>query len=217
MRTLGEGVPAAHERLKAYVGDQESGFLRLFIDALKALQVNSTEIEDVVLIGGGCRWYFIEGWLRCFVPPHRIHTFKRPGSILVDELAGLEEVEAAQPAPAKLQDPSADLRLELQIRIGNTTQTVPLTTNIHFGRQPGAAHAEPGEVIFALPAADYTASRRHAVLRLQSGQIEIEDLSRNGTLVNGKPIVGACALRPGDRIQMGTTLMFLLQRGKLSP
>lgn len=49
-------------------------------------------------------------------------------------------------------------------------------------------------------------SRRHAALRPEGTVWEIEDLgSTNGVRVNGRAIHGAHELRPGDRIEMGST------------
>jgi Domain of unknown function (DUF4388)/FHA domain len=48
------------------------------------------------------------------------------------------------------------------------------------------------------------ASRRHAVVRAAGGEFRVSDLgSTNGTFVNGRRVDGECALRPGDRIEVG--------------
>lgn len=48
---------------------------------------------------------------------------------------------------------------------------------------------------------DQEASRRHAQIRREGGRYVLVDLgSKNGTLVNGAPIVGATPLRDGDEI-----------------
>jgi pSer/pThr/pTyr-binding forkhead associated (FHA) protein len=47
-------------------------------------------------------------------------------------------------------------------------------------------------------------SRRHCRLLQQDGYVIIEDLrSLNGTFVNGERITGACAVRPGDAVDIG--------------
>src|SRR5579871_3049235 len=60
---------------------------------------------------------------------------------------------------------------------------------------------------------DERASRRHVRLELaQDGSVTVEDLeSRNGTLLNGLPLLpGARApLRAGDRIAIGSTVLVL--------
>jgi serine phosphatase RsbU (regulator of sigma subunit) len=56
--------------------------------------------------------------------------------------------------------------------------------------------------------ADASVSRRHARLFFQDGRWLVEDLgSRNGTLLNGKPVKGALPLNPGDRIRIGDTVL----------
>jgi DNA-binding beta-propeller fold protein YncE len=59
---------------------------------------------------------------------------------------------------------------------------------------------------------DEELSRRHASLtRSPDGRIVVEDLgSTNGTLVNGARIAGPKVLRPGDRLQVGTTQLELV-------
>jgi diguanylate cyclase (GGDEF)-like protein len=53
-------------------------------------------------------------------------------------------------------------------------------------------------------------SRRHAsVVRMPDGQHVLHDLgSKNGTFVNGRPVTHA-RLRSGDRVQLGSDLLFL--------
>jgi len=49
-----------------------------------------------------------------------------------------------------------------------------------------------------------TVSRRQAVLRVDGGRVEVEDLgSRNGTTVEGRPAVGRCAVEPGRPLRLG--------------
>lgn len=54
-------------------------------------------------------------------------------------------------------------------------------------------------------------SRRHVRIDLSQAEPAIEDLhSRNGTQLNGRPIVGRALLKDGDRIRIGTQeLVFL--------
>lgn len=52
---------------------------------------------------------------------------------------------------------------------------------------------------------DPLVSRQHARLHIVGDQATVEDLgSRNGLLVNGRPIQGSYALTDGDRIRIGT-------------
>jgi DNA-binding CsgD family transcriptional regulator len=57
-------------------------------------------------------------------------------------------------------------------------------------------------------------SRRHAQFRIEGGTPTVEDLrSRNGTFVNGQPIVGRASLSPGDRIALGSCELELVAAG----
>ena len=50
-----------------------------------------------------------------------------------------------------------------------------------------------------------TISRRHAQIVVTAGEATVEDLgSKNGTRVNGQPVVEAIALRDGDEIEVGS-------------
>jgi pSer/pThr/pTyr-binding forkhead associated (FHA) protein len=49
-------------------------------------------------------------------------------------------------------------------------------------------------------------SRRHAALQVDGARAQLRDLgSRNGVLVNGRPLVGATELGAGDRFRIGDT------------
>jgi hypothetical protein len=55
---------------------------------------------------------------------------------------------------------------------------------------------------------DTQASRNHAEIMQQGGQVFIRDLgSTNGTFVNDERVIGAQPLRPGDRVRIGDTIM----------
>ena len=57
-------------------------------------------------------------------------------------------------------------------------------------------------------------SRRHAQFRIEDGAPTVEDLqSRNGTVVNGRPIAGRARLSVGDRVQLGSCELELLRAG----
>jgi len=54
---------------------------------------------------------------------------------------------------------------------------------------------------------DEELSRRHAVVRVVGGGVEIEDLgSRNGTFVNGRRIDGVTKLGGGDSLRLGRSV-----------
>src|SRR5437899_12103159 len=47
-------------------------------------------------------------------------------------------------------------------------------------------------------------SRRHCLLHIDDGYVNVEDLdSINGTFVNGSRVVGKQLLRPGDHLEVG--------------
>jgi FHA domain len=57
---------------------------------------------------------------------------------------------------------------------------------------------------------DEQASRRHARVSAQGDVAIVEDLgSTNGTYVNGQPVEGPRAVRPGDKIRVGLTVIEL--------
>ena len=60
-------------------------------------------------------------------------------------------------------------------------------------------------------------SRRHCVLSIDDGYVNVEDLdSINGTFVNGSRVVGRQVVRPGDHLQIGPlefTVEYELQPG----
>jgi hypothetical protein len=66
---------------------------------------------------------------------------------------------------------------------------------------------------------DPEVSRRHARISWQSGNYYVEDLgSTNGTFLNGTLVATAQALRPGDTIGIGQTLLvFQMQVGAVPP
>jgi pSer/pThr/pTyr-binding forkhead associated (FHA) protein len=76
------------------------------------------------------------------------------------------------------------------------TRTVRAPVPITIGRAPSAS----------LTISDARVSRLHARIDLTDGTLSIRDLdSRNGTLVNARPIDGPVALRDGDEIDIGTS------------
>lgn len=87
--------------------------------------------------------------------------------------------------------------MSLQIRsIQQPKTTLPLGDSpIRLGRSPD------NDVVLADP----HASRRHAEIRMESGQAVVVDLgSKLGTFVNGQRIAERQALRPGDRLAFGS-------------
>jgi pSer/pThr/pTyr-binding forkhead associated (FHA) protein len=84
----------------------------------------------------------------------------------------------------------------LRVEEEGRTRTVRAPVPITIGRAPTATLVVP----------DAQVSRVHARIDLSDGQLNLRDLdSRNGTLVNARPIEGPVDLRDGDEIDVGTT------------
>jgi len=87
------------------------------------------------------------------------------------------------------------LRVEEDGRIRTVRAPPPIT----IGRAPTATLVVP----------DAQVSRLHARIDSVDGVLSIRDLdSRNGTLVNARPIDRPLELRDGDEIDVGTTRIF---------
>jgi len=58
-------------------------------------------------------------------------------------------------------------------------------------------------------------SRRHARILIEGGELRVSDLeSHNGTLVNGLPIDGSCALATGDVVSVGEVVLVVHARAR---
>ena len=85
------------------------------------------------------------------------------------------------------------------------------------GPDAGRVHELPpeepqilGRSTEALPSSDRTVSRRHAELTPRDGLWLVRDLaSKAGTFVNGARIHGHQALRVGDRVRVGETVLLV--------
>jgi pSer/pThr/pTyr-binding forkhead associated (FHA) protein len=77
--------------------------------------------------------------------------------------------------------------------------TVGLTSDVTLGREPGCTITIDD---------DAYVSQLHLRVFDHDGQPMVEDLgSTNGTFHNGAKLLGAKLLHPGDRIQVGTTVI----------
>ena len=84
------------------------------------------------------------------------------------------------------------LRVEENDRARTVRAPVPIT----IGRAPNATLVIP----------DAQVSRLHARIDLTDGNLSIRDLdSRNGTLLNARPLDAPATLHDGDEIDVGTT------------
>jgi pSer/pThr/pTyr-binding forkhead associated (FHA) protein len=115
--------------------------------------------------------------------------------------------ELQQPTVSLLRQKNQHQRAELVTVPGEQGSTVPegMTFDIQgvatLGRSQGA------KVLLD----DTSVSAQHALLRALDGVWTIEDLgSRNGTLVNGRPISEAVELACGDSLQLGRVRLRLM-------
>lgn len=61
---------------------------------------------------------------------------------------------------------------------------------------------------------DPMASRNHAALRVENGQVRLDDLeSRNGVFVNKERVESSLLVNHGDKIRIGSQEMVLIKRG----
>ncbi len=84
--------------------------------------------------------------------------------------------------------------VELHVEEDGRTRTIRAPAPITVGRAPTATLIVP----------DAQVSRLHARIDFSDGVLSVRDLdSRNGTLVNARPIDGTVALHAGDEIDVG--------------
>ena len=93
----------------------------------------------------------------------------------------------------------SELRLEI-VEGAGAGRTVAVAAAVTVGRGRDAD----------LVLADELVSRHHARITPSGSGAVVEDLgSRNGTFVNGEPILHPTRLEPGDQLQLGVTLVEL--------
>ena len=91
-------------------------------------------------------------------------------------------------------DVSMSQFLELRVEQGNGARALRLPIPVIIGRAADAT----------LVIADAQVSRRHARIDMVDGTLFLHDLgSRNGTLLNARPIDAPVALSEGDEINVG--------------
>jgi hypothetical protein len=96
--------------------------------------------------------------------------------------------------------PPADSTANYHLQMGDTRYPLALGVN-SVGRQVGNAVVLEGPHI----------SRTHCAIVIHSdGRVELYDIaSKNGTLLNGRPLVGHTPLKPGDKLSIaGQVLIF---------
>jgi serine phosphatase RsbU (regulator of sigma subunit)/pSer/pThr/pTyr-binding forkhead associated (FHA) protein len=100
------------------------------------------------------------------------------------------------------------LRLHIVPAEGSPFDYVLESDSVVIGRSSSAG----------LTLVDRSLSRQHSRIFRQGGQTLVEDLgSRNGTLLNGRPVEGPTAIRPGDTIRLSGSVLSVLdvERGRL--
>ena len=94
---------------------------------------------------------------------------------------------------------------EFEVRGREGARQVRTARGLLVGRSPSAG----------IRLDDQTVSRVHARLECREGQVYVEDLgSRNGTLLNGRPVARDALLEPGDRVRIGSTEIVFLGVGE---
>jgi pSer/pThr/pTyr-binding forkhead associated (FHA) protein len=123
----------------------------------------------------------------------------RSASVEVTVACALFLVAIAVPARRRMRREDALTTLQavvLRVEEDGRTRTVRAPIPITIGRAPSATLVVP----------DAQVSRMHARIDLSDGLLCVRDLdSRNGTLVNARPIDGPVGLLDGDEIDVGTT------------
>jgi pSer/pThr/pTyr-binding forkhead associated (FHA) protein len=118
-------------------------------------------------------------------------------SLVVVAAVALASLAALPRNPRRREDAMTAMQaVELRVEEDGRTRTVRAPAPITIGRSPSAT----------LVISDAQVSRLHARIDRIDGILSIRDLdSRNGTLVNARPIERAAALSNGDEIDIGTT------------
>ena len=103
---------------------------------------------------------------------------------------------------------SAAAPLRLRGQIADQVHTWPLEGEV-------AVVGRSSRCTVHLP--DGTVSKEHAEIRREGDAWRVRDLgSRNGTRVNGRDVVGAVAIRSGDRIEFGQVVLDVVSDGSPS-
>jgi len=114
------------------------------------------------------------------------------------QLKPVVPVAAAPVASAPAAPPKAGLRLRVIEPAAVRGQVYEVGDEVTLGRSPGCGVSIP----------DSTVSQVHARLFRQGTNLWIEDLgSTNGTWVNKKKVSGPIALKRGDRVAVGGTVL----------
>lgn len=115
-------------------------------------------------------------------------------------LAAWSLIDASRSAPTLPKEGVHRFMFEIS-RPGEKTEVKSLEDGSLLGRSPQC------HIVFH----DVTVSKEHARLLIEGARARIEDLqSTNGTLVNDRAIEGPTVLKPGDRIAVGSNIIWFL-------
>jgi pSer/pThr/pTyr-binding forkhead associated (FHA) protein len=125
-------------------------------------------------------------------PNLRLETLQIVGALAAFTVLALPRGWAHKAQDDGLTTPAVELRVEQAD--GVRSVRLPLPVVIGRGREA------------TLKPADAQVSRTHARIEMMDGKLFLHDLgSRNGTLLNARPIDAPAALREGDEIDVGDT------------
>jgi pSer/pThr/pTyr-binding forkhead associated (FHA) protein len=118
----------------------------------------------------------------------------RASTLLVAATAGFAAVGLYRPRRERDDAMSSMQAVVLRVEEDGRTRTIRAPAPITIGRAPTATLIVP----------DAQVSRLHARIDFSDGVLSVRDLdSRNGTLLNARPIDGIAELRDGDEIGVG--------------
>ena len=135
-----------------------------------------------------------------------------------------ETTELSVEEEPELEEPTPDLMTAFRFRGAKETRwLVKVISGPNSGAE-FALHPASTSVLGKDPEAcdialqDLSVSRQHARFKIdpEGNKVSIEDLgSRNGTLVNGRPIEGEVELQSQDLIALGTTSLLIIDRQQM--
>jgi len=121
---------------------------------------------------------------------------KGPGEGVV--ATGAVGTDAPVPGPMRARRGTSALRLRIVEPARDRGRAFEVVQEVTVGRASGCGVALQ----------DSTVSHLHARVFARDGRMWVEDLgSTNGTWLNRRRVSGPVALRRGDRLQVGTTVM----------
>ncbi|HEX2583059.1 MAG TPA: type III secretion system inner membrane ring subunit SctD [Chlamydiales bacterium] len=135
--------------------------------------------------------------------PHEKVPLKSEEDTAYDTI--FEDVEEPAELPFNLLQPAALLLKVISGPNAGAEISIEKEHSYVIGKDPNSC-----DIVFQ----DLSVSRNHARISVDAERkVELEDLgSKNGTLVNGQPILGQVAITPQDLISLGTTVFLLIDR-----